>query len=194
MASAALITIAPMSANARDRDRDRPEQTANQIVNEADAQTARIKVDLRLTPEQEKNWPGFESAMHDMSKRRADRTMALREERNRDADKTSTDKSDKAAADKTTTGSAATDKTASDRFNLIDQINRDADARIARANDWKTLSQAAKPLYDSLDEQQKRRFAEVLFQGNRHRDRNFNRDRDQDRYDRSYRDSDRDQD
>ncbi|WP_296516516.1 Spy/CpxP family protein refolding chaperone [Rhodopseudomonas sp.] len=185
MASAALITIAPMSANARDRDRDRPEQTSNQIVNEADAQTARIKVDLRLTPEQEKNWPGFESAMHDMSKRRADRVMAMREERNKDADKSTTDKSDKSTTDKTTTGSAAPD-----RFNLIDQINRDADARIERANDWKTLSKAAKPLYDSLDDQQKRRFADVLLQGGRHRDRNFDRDGERG----GYRDSDRDRD
>jgi hypothetical protein len=38
------------SAVARDRS-DRVELSANQLVNRADACTARMKVDLRLTPE-----------------------------------------------------------------------------------------------------------------------------------------------
>jgi hypothetical protein len=63
------------STYARDRS-DRAELTANQITNDFAARTARIKADLRLTPEQEKNWPGFESAMSDMGKRYGDRQTA----------------------------------------------------------------------------------------------------------------------
>ncbi len=40
-----------------------------------------MRADLRLTPEQENNWAGFESAMRDNSKRRADREIALRADR-----------------------------------------------------------------------------------------------------------------
>lgn len=154
LATAAMMTGTTMTVEARDRDRsDRADQTSNQMLNEADAQTARMKVDLRLTTDQEKNWDGFSTAMHDMGKKRIDRAMAMRDDR----------------------------KTAPDAVNLIDQINRDADSRIERANDWKKLGEAAKPLYDSLDEQQKRRFAELLRPGERNRDRDRDRDRDQDR-------------
>jgi LTXXQ motif family protein len=43
----------------------------------ADARIAALKVGLELTPEQEKNWPVFETAIRDISKARADR-MASR--------------------------------------------------------------------------------------------------------------------
>jgi hypothetical protein len=36
---------------------------------------------LRLTPDQEKNWAGFESAMRDIGKTRADRENTTREDR-----------------------------------------------------------------------------------------------------------------
>lgn len=68
------------STLARDRS-DRTELTANQITNKFAARTARIKADLRLTPEQEKNWPGLESAMKDLGKSNADRQTAFQAER-----------------------------------------------------------------------------------------------------------------
>jgi hypothetical protein len=54
---------------------------ANQFVAEADARTADIKVDLHLTPDQDKNSAGFESSLHDIEKNRADRVVALQDER-----------------------------------------------------------------------------------------------------------------
>ena len=50
------------SAGRRDRS-DRAELSANQIIDQFAARTARIKADLRLTPEQAKNWPAVESAV-----------------------------------------------------------------------------------------------------------------------------------
>ena len=144
---AALICISALSVSAVARDRsDRPELTANQIVNQSDARTARMKVDLRLTPEQEKNWAGFEGAMQNLGKRKADRLIARRDERLKETDKTP--------------------------FNVLDKINRRADSQIERSNDWKTLAEAAKSFYASLDEQQKRRFAERLFDDDHERDSN----------------------
>jgi zinc resistance-associated protein len=45
-----------------------------------DARIAALKAGLKLTPEQEKNWPTFEAAIRDMSKARADRLAAREKE------------------------------------------------------------------------------------------------------------------
>src|SRR5262245_13452039 len=42
-----------------------------------DARIAALKVGLRLTPEQEKNWPAYETALRDISKARMERLAAL---------------------------------------------------------------------------------------------------------------------
>jgi gas vesicle protein len=123
------------STYARDRS-DRAELTANQITNDFAARTARIKADLRLTSEQEKNWPGFESAMTDMGKRYGDRQTAMQADR--------TQKQKKAPAD------------------VIEQLRDEAQFLSDRSVDRKTLADAAQPLYAVLDDQQKRRFAKDL--------------------------------
>ena len=122
------------STYARDRS-ERKELTANQITNEFAARTARIKADLRLTPEQEKNWPGFESAMKDLGKSNADRQTALQAERVQQ----------KAPLD------------------AIEQMREEAKFMSERAADRKALADAAQPLYASLDDRQKQRFAKQLF-------------------------------
>src|SRR5664279_4893453 len=130
------------STFARDRS-DRAELTANQITNEFAAHTARIKADLRLTPEQEKNWSGFESAMKDLGKRDADRQIALQAER-------------------------AEQKVP---FDAIEQMREEVKFMSERSADRKALADAAQPLYASLDDQQKRRFARQLLGMGRWRDR-----------------------
>jgi hypothetical protein len=121
------------STYARDRP-DRAELTANQITNDFAARTARIKADLRLTPEQEKNWPGFETAMNDMGKRYGDRQTAVQADRTQQ----------KAPGD------------------VIEQLRDEAQFLSERSVDRRTLADAAQPLYASLDDQQKRRFAKEL--------------------------------
>jgi hypothetical protein len=195
LASTALITVSTLAAPAlaRDRDRDRSERsevTANQLINQADAQTARMKADLRLTPAQEKDWAAFEDARHQAAKRRADRAIAMQanDKAARDADRATRDAprttDSKATDDNATVGKAAPDGTAAAAPGLLDRINADADAQIERANDWKKLAEAARPLYAGLDDRQKRRFAEILLRGDRERhderERERNRDRDRD--------------
>src|SRR5438309_1968534 len=50
-----------------------PQLTAEQIVASSDANIERIKKELDLTPEQEKHWTGFNSAMHYLGHNGADR-------------------------------------------------------------------------------------------------------------------------
>jgi len=141
--SAALLTGTALTGSAVARDRsDRTELTATQMTDRAEAQTAKMKVDLNLTPDQEKNWSGFASAMQDMSKKQADRRIAMRDARAQ------------------LHGS----------FDALDEMRKNADRQIERSNDRKKLADAAQPLYTSLNEQQKNRFAESLFGGDRERD------------------------
>jgi hypothetical protein len=104
-----------------------------------DARIAALKAGLELSAEQEKNWPPLESAMRDLAKARAARFAAWRERREASADETA-------------------------EVNPIDRLMRASEFLSARATDLQKLATAAKPLYDSLDDTQKRRFA-VLFHG-----------------------------
>ena len=138
--TAVLIAGVALTGSVVARDRsDRVELTANQIVAELDARIARIKADLRLAPEQEEKWSGFESAAHDIIKKRADRQVAGRAER----------PDQKGSVD------------------FIEQMRQAAVSMSERSVAEKQLADAAQPLYASLDDQQKRRFADELIQLNR---------------------------
>jgi hypothetical protein len=141
-----LLTAAAMVAGsaptapvvARDRP-DRTELAPNQIAAQVDARIARIKADLRLTAEQEKNWSAFESALRDIDKKQVDRQIAQRAERS----------AQKGPID------------------VIELMRKDAEFMSARAVDQKALADAAQPLYASLDDQQKRRLADELVRRSR---------------------------
>ena len=134
---AALIAVAAFKGSVVARDRShRVELTANQIVTELDAHIARIKADLHLTPEQEEKWSGFESAVHDIGKKRADRLVARRAERSEQ--KSSVD--------------------------FIGQMRQAAVSMSERSAAEKQLADAAQPVYASLDDQQKRRFSNEMIQ------------------------------
>jgi hypothetical protein len=143
LTSASIVSISSLTTPTMARDRtDHSELTASQIADQAEARTAKLKVYLRLTPEQEKNWSGFANAMQEISKKRADRAVLVQDERS----------NQKSPVD------------------ALQQINDRADSQISRANDWKMLATASKPLYTSLDDQQKQRFSEILFSHDRARD------------------------
>jgi len=66
----ALVAGAALTGSAIAQDHSRgADASTNQISDQVDARIARIRADLRLTPEQEKNWTGFESAMRDIGKK-----------------------------------------------------------------------------------------------------------------------------
>jgi hypothetical protein len=143
LAAATLVAGAALTGSAIAQDHSRnAEPAANQLADQSDARTARMRADLRLTPEQENNWAGFENAMRDNSKRRADREITLRADRVQQ----------KGPAD------------------FIDQMRKGADSMSERAADQKKLADAAQPLFASLNDLQKRRFTEELVRIENERD------------------------
>ena len=127
------LAVADDSAQRQQHDRFSPEDRAAFL----DARIAALKAGLVLNAEQEKNWPPLESAMRDLAKQRAERFAAWKDRRE--------------ANDNEPT-----------EVNPIDRLTRASELLSARSADLQKLAGAAKPLYDSLDDSQKRRFA-VLF-------------------------------
>ncbi|MGP0093871.1 MAG: Spy/CpxP family protein refolding chaperone [Xanthobacteraceae bacterium] len=125
---------APAASQSADQAESRAARIKGRLADEADARIAHIKARLRLTPDQEKNWPGLESELRDLAKKRADRVIAWRAE--------------KAQATKDTS--------------LIDYWRHGADLLSERAANLKALADAAQPLYASLDDRQKERFYELV--------------------------------
>ena len=102
-----------------------------------DAHLDGLKVGLKLTADQEKNWTGFENAVRAVAKDRAERFRQWREhggwQGNGDGEPS-----------------------------LIDRLHRMSERLAQRSADLKTVADAAAPLYASLDDGQKRVFS-VLF-------------------------------
>lgn len=110
-----------------------PQLTAEQIDANSDANIERIKNELHLTPEQEKDWPGFSSAMHYLGHNGADR-LNLRIARAR------RDPPD----------------------DIIEQMRNEAQFLVDRAQDQRSVADAAEPLYTSLDDKQKQVFIDEM--------------------------------
>ena len=125
------------AANPREERAARPALTQNMITNFADARIARLKAGLMLTTEQEKNWPPVEATLRDAAKRAADRLVAWRSDREKG------------------------------EIDAITRLGRVSEALTERAADLKKFADAARPLYDSLDERQKQRFASLVRRGGR---------------------------
>jgi len=103
-----------------------PELTAEQIVANSDAYIDRIKAELNLTPEQEKHWTGFNSAMHYLGHNGADRLNLRIARAKRDPPD-----------------------------DIIEQMRNEAQFLNDRAVDQRSVADAAEPLYTSLDDKQK---------------------------------------
>jgi zinc resistance-associated protein len=142
IAGATLLTVAgsTLASAQQPAAAERPHHsqlTADDIAAFTDARIAALKTALRLTPEQEKNWPAVEQALRDISKERLARRAA------------------RAAAGQP--------------VDATERLRNRADALAARAAALRRLADSEKPLYQSLDEAQKRRFAIAMrFAARRH--------------------------
>ena len=105
-----------------------------------DARLAGMKAALKLTPEQEKNWAPFETAVRDAAKARMEEMRAMREAMR-----------------------------GAERPSPIEHMNMMADRLAKASTDLKAISAAAKPLYDSLDDTQKSHFGPLLMTLREHR-------------------------
>jgi hypothetical protein len=110
-----------------------------------DARLAGLKAGLKLSPDQDKLWPPFEAAVRDATKWRMDQMMALLDR----ARKPDADRADR-TMDMSRAGPAVLPL---DRLEVMAQHMTDRGAALKKFVD------AAKPLYASLDESQKRLFS-----------------------------------
>ena len=103
--------------------------TAEDITALGDARIAAIHAGLKLTAEQEKNWPAVESALREIGKQRSERLAAR----------------------------ASADKPAAPK-DPVERLSLRAEAMTQHGASLKKLADAVAPLYKSLDEGQKHRF------------------------------------
>lgn len=98
-----------------------------------DAHLAGMKAALKLTPDQEKNWAPFEAAVREAAKARVDEMRAMHE-----------------------------DMHGGDRASPIERMTMMSDGLAKASAQLKAIADAAKPLFDSLDETQKHHFGPLL--------------------------------
>jgi hypothetical protein len=110
-----------------------PQLSAEQIVANSDADIERIKSQLNLTPEQERHWTGFNSAMHYLGHNGADRLNLRIARAQRDPPD-----------------------------DIIEQMRNEAQFLNDRAVDQRSVADAAEPLFASLDDKQKAIFIEEM--------------------------------
>ena len=110
-----------------------PVLTAEQIVANSDAYIDRIKGELNLTPEQEKNWSAFNSAMHYLGHNGAERLNLRIARAKRDPPD-----------------------------DIVEQMRNEAQFLIDRASDQRAVADAAEPLFTSLNDKQKSVFIEEM--------------------------------
>jgi hypothetical protein len=118
----------------------------------AAAHVAALHAGLALTPEQEQLWPPVEAVLKDMAKKREARMAEHRAERRMDRDR-------------------------KEPANAIDRLRRGAERMSDVGNDLKRLADAAQPLYDKLDDGQKRRLQKMVRHGLHERIREGMRER-----------------
>jgi hypothetical protein len=168
MATAAAIVLpsacAAQGRSYREGRSEGPALSISQSVDRADARIADLKASLRLTADQAKNWPGLESALHDIATKRA---KSLADARNPQTGGSTSDSS--AAASRPATDEEADvtarrerDARTNPQPDDITALQREADALAEQSANLRKISDAAKPLYDSLDDRQRRRLIQFV--------------------------------
>ena len=98
-----------------------------------EAHLAAMKAGLKLTAEQEKNWPAFEAAIRDAEKARADRWRQARARMSQ-----------------------------GERPSPLERMTMMADHLQKMGAQLQAVAEAGKPLYDSLTDEQKRDFGPLM--------------------------------
>ena len=104
-----------------------------------DAHLAGMKAALKLTPDQDKNWTAFESAVRDAAQARRDEIKAMRQAWHKNSD-----------------------QSADQRPSPIDRMTAMSDRLAKASTEIKAIAEAAKPLYASLDDGQRRHFGPLM--------------------------------
>ena len=127
LAGGSLVQAQQAQEPERDQALQHQQQRVEDIAAYGDARIAALKAGLKLTPDQEKNWPALEQALKQAAKQRSEQYGAAHASADRQSDP-------------------------------IDRLRNYADDLTTRGATLKSVADAAAPLYQSLDEAQKRRF------------------------------------
>jgi hypothetical protein len=111
-----------------------------QIIASVDANVARLKDELKLSPEQEKNWGAFNNAMHNLGLNGAERVKLRVARAQRDPPD-----------------------------DIVDQMRNEAQFLADRAQDQRVVADAVDPLFLSLDDRQKSIFIAEMVRLSRER-------------------------
>ena len=152
--------------------------TVNQLVDQQDARIARLKADLRLTPDQSEKWDGLEKALHERAVRRSEGLIklnnAIAEERERIRDERgeqairSSDRNAPATTASPEGGTAVAPSPSTPRVNEkpaesanaqvrpdpyddIAIMRRRADELASMADELRKIADASEPLYRVLE-------------------------------------------
>ncbi|MFG1477723.1 Spy/CpxP family protein refolding chaperone [Xanthobacter sp. V4C-4] len=128
-------TAAPQAAAPSATPQGGPQKDAAQL----DTRIAALKDGLKLTPDQEKLWPAFETALRGVVQERTTRVADRRAERQ-----------------------AAQPGERRERPDPVTRMRAAADRLTANAGELRTLADALDPLYKSFDAAQKKRFEESV--------------------------------
>jgi hypothetical protein len=111
-----------------------------QIIASVDGNVARLKAELKLSVEQEKNWAAFNTAMHNLGLNGAERVKLRAERAQRDPPD-----------------------------DIVDQMRNEAQFLADRAQDQRVVADAVDPLFLSLDDKQKAIFIAEMVRLSRER-------------------------
>ena len=130
LAGGSLVHAQQAQERERDQSPQRLQQRADDLAAYGDARIAALKAGLKLTADQEKNWPALEQALKQAAKQRSEQYGAAHASADRQSDP-------------------------------IDRLRNYADDLTTRGATLKSVADAAAPLYQSLDDAQKRRFVRL---------------------------------
>jgi hypothetical protein len=138
--SAATYAVAQQPAPTKTamEDRWRPSPADHDAF--AAARVAALHAGLALTPDQEQLWPPVETILKDMAKKREARMAERRAEWERARDR-------------------------KEQPDAMQRLRRGAEVMTETGSDLKRLADAAQPLYDKLDDGQKRRLQKMVRRG-----------------------------
>ncbi len=131
-----LVAVLALPAAAQTRN-DRP--TIMQLVAQDEARIAQLKANLKIAQDQESEWSRFEAALKEISKKRAERRLALMEEW------------DKREAEK-------------DRKPLshAEALRKHADALATRAEETRAIADASEPFSEKLNPWQRQQVDQII--------------------------------
>lgn len=113
--------------------------TLTQLVAHDEARIAQLKANLRIAEEQERDWTRFEAALKGISKKRAERRLALMDEW--DKRETETDRKPMSHAE---------------------ALRKHADALELRASEIRAIADSSEPLSEKLNDRQRQQVDQII--------------------------------